>query len=203
MRLKNQYCFVSLFISSLEELTDVLLCRASSCFHIAINSLWVHSLLPLLLFLFDIWLLPEEREDVEVFTTDAILVTATCSWFCTILLEFSSMFLCKISFSSSSNARLPFSILKENKALYLESANGRSSVKKMFFFVTSPWCGHWLTCFARKGYSHKRLIFFPDYFTRDENGRSSFSREFSCSSTINEFRTGTLCRILTYSTEHL
>ena len=127
----------------------------------------------------------------------------SCSWFCTILLEFSSMFLCKISFSSSSNARLPFSILKENKALYLESANGRSSVKKMFFFVTSPWCGHWLTCFARKGYSHKRLIFFPDYFTRDENGRSSFSREFSCSSTINEFRTGTLCRILTYSTEHL
>ena len=142
MRLKNQYCFVSLFISCLIEQTGCLiLYRASSSFHMAINSmisLWVHSLLPLLLFLLDIRLLPEQHEDVEGFTTDAILLTATCSWFCAILLEFSSMFLCKISFSSSSNARLPFSILKENKALYLESANGRSSVKKMFFFVTSP-----------------------------------------------------------------
>ena len=54
-------------------------------------------------------------EDVEGFTTDAILLTATCSWFCTILLEFSSMFLCKISFSFSSNACLPFSVLKENR----------------------------------------------------------------------------------------
>ena len=35
----------------------------------------------------------------------------SCSWFCTILLEFSSMFLCKISFSSSSNACLPFPVL--------------------------------------------------------------------------------------------
>ena len=64
-------------------------------------------------------------------------------------------------------------------------------------------CGLWLTCFALKGYSHKTLLFFPDYFTRDENGRNSFSKEFSCSSTINEFRTGSLCRILSYSTEHL
>ena len=63
----------------------------------------------------DIRLLPEEYEDVEVFTTDAILLTATCSWFCTILLEFSSMLLCKISFPFSSNACLPFSVLKENR----------------------------------------------------------------------------------------
>ena len=47
------------------------------------------------------------------------------------------------------------------------------------------------------------MLFFPDYFTRDENERNSFSKEFSCFSTINEFRTGTLCRILNYSTEHL
>ena len=55
MRLKNQYCFVS-FISCLIEQTDVLY-RASSSLHIAINSmisLWVHSLLTVLLFLFDI-----------------------------------------------------------------------------------------------------------------------------------------------------
>ena len=127
----------------------------------------------------------------------------SCSWFCTILLDFSSMFLCKILFSSSSKVRLPFPVLQENKALYLESANGRCSVKKMGFFVTFPWCGHWLNCFARKSYSHKRLPFFPDYFTGDENGRNSFSKEFSCSSTINEFRTATVCRIFNYSTEHL
>ena len=90
----------------------------------------------------------------------------SCSLFCTIL-EFSSMFLCKVSFSSSSNAHLPFSILKENKTLYLESANGRCSVKKMFFFVKALWCSRWWTCFARKSFFHWRLIFFSDYFPRD------------------------------------
>ena len=78
-------------------------------------SLWIHSLMPLLLLLFDIWLLPEQHEDVEVFITDAMLLTVTCSWSCTRLLEFSLMSLCKNSFSSSSNARLPSSILKENR----------------------------------------------------------------------------------------
>ena len=113
------------------------------------------------------------------------------------------MFLCKISFSPSSNAPLPFSILKENKTLYLESANGRCSVKKMFFFFTPPGCGHWLTCFVRKAYSHKRVLFFSDYFTRDENGRSSLSKTCSYSSTIYQCRTGSLCRIFNNSTEHL
>ena len=78
-------------------------------------SFWVYHLLPLLLFLFDIRLLPEEHEDVEVVSTDAVLLTATCSWFCAILLEFSSMLLCKISFPFSSNACLPFSVLLENR----------------------------------------------------------------------------------------
>ena len=45
-----------------------------------------------------------------------------------------------------------------------KSTNGRCSVRKVFFFATSPCCGspccgHWLTCFARKGYSHWRLLF--------------------------------------------
>ena len=163
-------------------------------------SLWVHSLLPLLLFLFDIRLLLEEHEDVESFINDAILLTATCSWFCKIFLEFSSMFLCKISFSSSSNARLPFSILKQNKR-YPESANGRCSVKKVFFSATSPCCGHWLICFARKGYSHRRLLFSQIILLEIRKG--SFSKEFRCSCTINKFRIGTLCRTLNYSTEHL
>ena len=43
-------------------------------------------------------------------------------------------------------------------------ANGRISqwemfCKNMFFFAMSPCCGHWLTCFARKGCSHLRLLF--------------------------------------------
>ena len=40
-----------------------------------------------------------------------------------------------------------------------KSANGRSSVGKVFFFATALCCGHWLTCFVRKGYSHWRLLF--------------------------------------------
>ena len=80
MRLKNQYCFASLFITCLIGQTGCLiLYRASSSFHIAINSmisLWVHSLLPLLFF-FDFRLLEEEHKDVEGFTTDAILLTVT------------------------------------------------------------------------------------------------------------------------------
>ena len=78
-------------------------------------SLWVHSLLPLLLLLFDVRLLPEEHDDMEVLTTDAMLLTATYSRFCTGLLEFSSMSLCKTSFSSSAYARLPSSVLKKNR----------------------------------------------------------------------------------------
>ena len=108
-----------IIISCLIERSGCLiLYRASSSYHIAINSMIssrVHSLLPLLLLLFDIRLLAEEHEDVEGFTTDSILLTATCFWSYTILLEFSSVFPCKISFSSSSNALLPTSILKENR----------------------------------------------------------------------------------------
>ena len=43
----------------------------------------------------------------------------------------------------------------------------------------------------------------PDYFPRDKNRRNSFSKEFRCSCDINKFRTGTLCRMLNYSAEHL
>ena len=59
-------------------------------------SFWVQSILTLLLLLFDIRLLPKEQEDMEVFTTDQMQLTATYSRFRTILLEFSSMSFCKI-----------------------------------------------------------------------------------------------------------
>ena len=116
MILKNQQCFASLFTSLLNR-TNGMSYKGLLSLSIQqlIISLWVHSLLPLLLFLFDIRLLPEEHKDVDVFTTDAVLQTATCSWSFTVSLEFPSMFLCKISFSSSSHACLPFSVLKENK----------------------------------------------------------------------------------------
>ena len=127
---------------------------------------------------------------MEVFTTDAILLTATCSWFCTMLLEFSSMFLCKISFSSSSNVCLPFSVIKENRRQWENQQTG--DVKKGFFFATFSCSEQRLTCSTQKG-----------YFTIDKNGRNLFSKEFSCSCAINKFRSGTLCRILSYSAEHL
>ena len=145
-------------------------------FHIAIISmisLWVHSLLPLLLFLFDIRLLSEEHKDAEFFTTDAILLSATCSWFCTILLEFSSMFLCKISFSSScSNACLPFSVLKKI------DANGRISQwetfsKKGIFFCQVSMFWTLVDLFCTKRLFSQETAFSPGYFTRD-NARNSF-----------------------------
>ena len=34
------------------------------------------------------------------------------------------------------------------------------AIKKVFFFATPPCSGHWFTCFARKGYSHRRLLFY-------------------------------------------
>ena len=181
---------------------------ASLAFHVAINSmisLWVYSLLPLLLFLFDSQLLPKEHEDVEVFTTDTVLLTVTCSWFCTILLDFSSMFLCEIHFTTFFFfKRMPtFFSSKRKQTLMGESANGRCSVKKVFLFATFPCSGHWLTCLARKRYSQRRLLCFPDYFTRDKKGSNSISKEFSCSFAINKFRTSTLCMILNYSAEHL
>ena len=70
------------------------------------------------------------------------------------------MFLCKISFSSSSNARLPFSILKENKMLYLAPANGRCSVKKIFFcHVSMMWT--LVDLFCKKRLSSQETAFFP------------------------------------------
>ena len=48
---------------------------------------------------------------------------------------------------------------KRKYTVMRKSTNGRCSVRKVFFFATSPCFGHWLTCFARKGYSHWRLFF--------------------------------------------
>ena len=57
--------------------------------------------------------------------------------------------------------------------------------------------------FCTKRLFTQETTFFPDYFTRDKNGRNSFCKEFCCSCAINKFRTGTLCRILNYSAEYL
>ena len=57
--------------------------------------------------------------------------------------------------------------------------------------------------FCTKRLFSQETAFFPDYFTRDKNGRNSCSRESSFYCAINKFRTGTLCRMLNYSAEHL
>ena len=55
--------------------------------------------------------------------------------------------------------------------------------------------------FCTKRLFSQETVFSPYYFTRDKNGfvlqRISYSRA------INKVKTGTLCRILNYSTEHL
>ena len=84
-----------------------------------------------------------------------------------------------------------------------ESAYGRCSVKKVFFFCHVSMFWTLVDLFCTKRLFSQETAFFPDYFTRDKNGRNSFSKEFSCSCAINKFRTGTLCRILNYSAEHL
>ena len=164
-------------------------------------SLWVYFLLPLLLFLLDIRLLFKEQEDAEVFHIDAILLTATCSWFCTILFESSSIFLCKISFLLLQTHVYLFQLQKKI------DANGRISQWEMFCKKSLLFCHVSIFCTMVDLFCTKRLFlqetaFFPDYFTRDKNGRNSFSKEFSCSCAINKFRTATLCRILNYSAEH-
>ena len=71
------------------------------------------------------------------------------------------------------------------------------------YFITHNWIS-WNSCKICKKESYLNYdAFFVDYFTRDEKRRNSFSNELSSSSTVNEFRTGTLCRILNYLIEHL
>ena len=54
--------------------------------------------------------------------------------------------------------------------------------------------------FLMKWLSSQEIVFFTDYFTRDKNGFVHYRiQEIS----INNFRTGALCRIFKYSTEHL
>ena len=163
-------------------------------------SLWVHSLLPLLLLLLDIWLLPEQHEDVEVFITDTMLLGVTCSWFCTRLLEFSLMLFCKNSFFSSSNARLPSSILKKIDAIS-RSRHWEMFCKKGVLLCHASMMWTWVDLFRTKRLFSQETAFSSYYFTRDKNG--FVLQWISNSRAINKVKTGTLCRILDYSTEHV
>ena len=84
-----------------------------------------------------------------------------------------------------------------------ESANGRCSVKKVVLFCNVSMFWTMVDLFCTKRLFSQETAFFPDYFTRDKNGKNSFSKEFSCSCAINKIRTDTLCRVLSYSGEHL
>ena len=58
----------------------------------------------------------------------------------------------------------------------------------LFCHVSKIWT--LVDLFCTKRLFSQETGFFPDYFTRDKNGRNSFSKEFSCSCGINKFRTG-------------
>ena len=119
---------------------------------------------------FDARLLPEQHEDVEVFTTDTMLLTATCSFFCTRLLGFSSMSLCKFSFSSYTYPHLPPSVLKKIDAIFRSSAWEMFCEKGVLFCqVSMMWTLVDLFC-TKSLFSQETCFFFPDYFTRDKNG---------------------------------
>ena len=75
--------------------------------------------------------------------------------------------------------------------------------KMVFFFCHVSMFWTLVDLFCTKRLFSQETAFFPDYFTRDKNGRNSLSKEFSCSCAINKFRTGTLCRILNYPADHL
>ena len=107
---------VSLFLSCLTEWLGCLILHKSS--QIAINSmisLWIHSLLPNVVAFVRYLTFTGTAWRCGSFHYWRNTTNVTCSWFCTRLLEFSLMSLCKKSFSSSSNACLTSLILKENR----------------------------------------------------------------------------------------
>ena len=71
----------------------------------------------------------------------------------------------------------------------------------LFCLVSMFWT--MVDLFCTKRLFSQETAFFPGYFTRAKNGRNSFFKEFSCSCAINKLRTGTVCRILSYSAKHL
>ena len=75
--------------------------------------------------------------------------------------------------------------------------------KKGVLFCHVPMFWTLVDLFSTKRLFLQENAFFPDYFTRDKNGRNSFSNEFSSYCAINELRIGTICRIINYSAEYL
>ena len=110
------------------------------------------------------------------------------------------MSLCKNSFSSSSNARLPSSILKENRH-NIQKQNWEMFCKKgvLLCHVSMTWT--LVDLFCTKRLFSQEAVFCPYYFTRDNNVFVLQGISYSCA--INKIKTGTLCRILNYSTENL
>ena len=114
-------------------------------------SLCVYSLLPLLLFLFGIRLLAEQHKDLEVFTTDAMLLTAS-SWL------FYFLF------------RKHVSTLFNSKKI---DATSRSSVWELFYKI-GVFLARLHVVNIGWAVSHEKVIltrdFLSDYFTRVKNG---------------------------------
>ena len=142
-------------------------------------SLWIHSLLPNVVAFVRYLTFTGTAWRCGSFDYWRNTTNATCSWFCTRLLEFSLMSLCKNSFPSSSNARLPSSILKENRRNIQKQPLGRCSVEKRSFVprlhdVDIGW-----------PVLHKKVALTGDcfslyYFTRDKNGFVLQRISYSC-----------------------
>ena len=110
--------------------------------------------------------------------------------------------LCKKSFSFSSNAHLPSSILKENK---------RNIQKQLLGDVQQKRCS-----FVPRLYDvdigwpvlHKKVIltgdcFFSHIILPEINKNGFVLQRISYSRAINKVKTGTFCRKINYSAEHL
>ena len=156
-------------------------------------SLWIHSLLPNVVAFVRYLTFTGTAWRCGSFHYWRNTTNVTCSWFCTRLLEFSLMSLCKNSFSSS-NARLHSSILKEKDAIS-RSSHWEMFCKKGVLMWTL------FDLFCTKRLFSQETVFSPYYFTRDKN--SFVFQWISYSRPINQVKTGALCRILNYWTEHL
>ena len=65
--------------------------------------------------------------------------------------------------------RVPISS-KKTWMLKYRSSHWGCSLKIMFFFARSSYCGDWLTCSGSKGYSHRRLFFSQAILSETKTG---------------------------------
>ena len=147
-------------------------------------SLRTHSLLPLLLFLLDIRLLPEQYEEVKVFTTDSMLLTATfflVLWCLFVKFYFLLLLQMHVYF-------LQFQ--KKIDALFRRSHSEMFCKKGVFLPRLHAVDIGWPVLNEKVILRRNCFFFFQIILPAVRMG--SLSNEFKCSGAINKFKTGTL-----------